>query len=150
METAKDICIGKIRDLRNQNQIKPREPLAVQVQASDSARALFATEGLQEMVTKLAVLSELTFSETEPTNAKSFISGTEKYYVAWNQEIDTEAERKKMTEELEYQRGFVKSVQAKASPMSDLWAAHRLKSWRLSAKNLLTVWPGYLFGRKPG
>jgi valyl-tRNA synthetase len=114
VEKAKDI-ISKVRDLRNQNQLKPRDPLALQVQESDSAKALFAQSGLSELVMKLATLSELTLSSDEPENAKSFISGTDKYYVALNKEIDVEAERAKMLQELEYQRGFVRSIEGKLS-----------------------------------
>ncbi|MBX2890144.1 MAG: valine--tRNA ligase [Saprospiraceae bacterium] len=114
METAKDI-IGKIRDVRNQHQLKPREPLTVFVQQSDTAQALFAQEGLREMVMKLAVLKELSLATTEPTNAQSFISGTEKYYVELEKKIDVEAEQKKLAGELEHQEKFVQSVQAKLS-----------------------------------
>lgn len=114
VETAKDV-IAKIRDLRNQHQLKPRDPLEVHIPESDSARALYAREGLREMVLKLAVLSELTFVDTEPANAKSFIAGTEKYYVLLNQEIDVAAECAKIKQELEHQRGFVRSVEAKLS-----------------------------------
>ncbi|HND87283.1 MAG TPA: valine--tRNA ligase [Saprospiraceae bacterium] len=112
VELAKGI-ITAIREVRNQNKLKPREPLTVQVQASDSARDLFAREGLREMVMKMAVLDSLELSDAEPANAKSFIIGTEKYYVVLEQQIDVEAERKKMSNELDYQRGFVRSVEAK-------------------------------------
>ncbi|MBK8966135.1 MAG: valine--tRNA ligase [Lewinellaceae bacterium] len=112
VEAAKDV-IGKVRDLRNQNQIKPKEPLPLTVQQSASAEALFGLAGLREMVVKLAVLSELSISEDEPANSKSFISGTDKFYVEINQEIDVAAERAKLLEELAYQEGFLKSVQAK-------------------------------------
>jgi valyl-tRNA synthetase len=114
VEKAKDI-ISKVRDLRNQNQIKPRDPLALHVQESESANGLFAQRGLKEMVMKLAVLSDLHVSSVEPDNAKSFISGTDKFFVALNQEIDVVAEIAKLTQELEYQRGFIRSVEAKLS-----------------------------------
>lgn len=114
VESAKDV-ITKVRELRNQNQIKPREALSATVQDSESARALYTREGLLEMVVKLAVLSELDIRDVEPANSKSFISGTEKYYVVINQEIDVEAERAKIQQELEYQRGFLKSIEAKLS-----------------------------------
>ena len=114
VETAKDV-IAKVRDLRNQNQIKPREALKMGVQNSDSARALFGRDGLQEMVVKLAVLSGLELTEAEPANSKSFISATEKYYVELNQQIDVAAECARIKQELEYQRGFQKSVEAKLS-----------------------------------
>ncbi len=114
VEAAKDI-ITKIRDLRNQNQIKPRDPLSVRIQSGDSAKELFSTSGLREMVMKLAALGELDFTETEPENAKSFISGTDKYYVVLNQEIDVAAECGKIKQDLEYQRGFIRSIEAKLS-----------------------------------
>ncbi len=114
VEAAKDI-ITKIRDLRNQNQIKPRDPLTVRIQSGDSAKELFSTSGLREMVMKLAALGELDFTETEPENAKSFISGTDKYYVVLNQEIDVAVECGKIKQDLEYQRGFIRSIEAKLS-----------------------------------
>ena len=114
VETAKDV-IGKIREIRNQNQIKPRDPLVVIGQSGPVSEVLFARSGLREMVIKLGNLSELTFSESEPENAKSFISGTEKYYVVLSQEIDVKAEINKITTELGYQQGFAQSVQVKLS-----------------------------------
>ncbi|MFN4255029.1 MAG: valine--tRNA ligase [Saprospiraceae bacterium] len=114
VETAKDVIV-KVRDVRNQNQIKPREPLAVFVQNSASAQALFATEGLREMVEKLAVLEKLDFTDGEVSNAKTFVSGTEKYFVELKQTIDVEAERAKILKELERQRGFVAGIEAKLS-----------------------------------
>jgi len=114
VESAKTIITG-IREVRNQNQVKPRDPLAITVQDSETARALFAQEGLREMLMKMAVLESLELSAEEPANAKSFISGTDKFFVALNQTIDIEAERKKITEELEYQRGFIRSIEGKLS-----------------------------------
>ncbi|MCK6691382.1 MAG: class I tRNA ligase family protein, partial [Thermoanaerobaculia bacterium] len=112
VESAKDV-ISKVRDLRNQNQIKPREALKMTVQQSDSAETLFAREGLREMIVKLAVLSALEPAASEPANSKSFVSGTEKYYVEFEQEIDTAAECARIQQELDYQRGFLRSVEAK-------------------------------------
>ncbi len=114
VESAKTIITG-IRDIRNQNQVKPRDPLTVTVQDSDSARTLFAEEGFREMLMKMAVLESLELSSEAPASAKSFISGTDKFYVTLNQTIDIEAERKKLTEELEYQRGFIRSIEGKLS-----------------------------------
>ncbi|MDO8368071.1 MAG: valine--tRNA ligase [Saprospiraceae bacterium] len=114
VESAKSIITG-IRDVRNQNQVKPRDPLAITVQDSESARALFAQVGFREMLMKMAVLESLELSSEEPANAKSFISGTDKFYVALNLTIDVAAERKKLADELEYQRGFIRSIEGKLS-----------------------------------
>ncbi len=114
VETAKDI-ITKVREMRNQNQIKPKEELAVFVQQSEVSQALLARAGILETIEKLAYLSALTFTTEEVDNTKSFISGTDKYYVVLNQTIDVEAEREKASKELTYQRGFIKSIEAKLS-----------------------------------
>jgi valyl-tRNA synthetase len=114
VETAKEV-ITKIREIRQSNQIKPREELNVIIQKSDSANLLFDQAGLKEMLMKMANLSQLDISTDEPSNSKSFVVGTEKYFVELVQEIDVEAEREKVTKELEHQRGFVKSVQSKLS-----------------------------------
>ena len=114
VEFAKNIITG-IRDVRNQNQVKPREPLTITVQDSETAQTFFAEPGMREMLMKMAVLASLELSTEEPTNAKSFIAGTDKFYVALNQVIDIEAERKKLADELEYQRGFIRSIEGKLS-----------------------------------
>lgn len=114
VEQAKDI-ISKVRDIRNQNQIKPREPLAMFLQHSPGVNVFLGRSGLSDLLAKLAVLSECTITSDEPANAKSFISGTDKCYVVLNQEIDVEAEREKIRKELDYQRGFTRSIEAKLS-----------------------------------
>jgi valyl-tRNA synthetase len=70
-------------------------------------------KGLLPLIQKLAVLSDFSFTETEAPNSKSFIVGTEQYFVELNLEIDVVAERKKIEEELVYQAGFVKSIEGK-------------------------------------
>jgi valyl-tRNA synthetase len=114
VDTLRDI-ITKIRDLRNANHLKQKDLLAVSAQNSATAKALFDVPGARVMVEKMAFLSALNFSDIEPDNAKSFISGTDKFYVEMPNEIDVAAEIIKITTELEYQRGFARSVEGKLS-----------------------------------
>lgn len=105
--------VTRIREVRNDYQIKPREALTVWVEDSPSARALFDRKGITEIACKLAVLSQLERTNTEPAGAKSFLSGTEKYFVEIHQQVDYQAERAKLEQELAYQQGFLKSIEAK-------------------------------------
>ncbi|MFN5237654.1 MAG: class I tRNA ligase family protein, partial [Bacteroidota bacterium] len=57
VEQAKDI-ISKVRDIRNQNQIKPKDPLAMFLQNSPGVNIFLGRTGLSELLAKLAVLSE--------------------------------------------------------------------------------------------
>jgi valyl-tRNA synthetase len=113
VEAAKDI-ISKVRDIRNQNQLKPKELLEAYALDSANTRALLSVPGVSEMIENQAFLSKLAFTSGDPAGtAKSFITGTDKYFVAFEQKVDVEAEREKINKEIEYQQGFVRSVEGK-------------------------------------
>lgn len=114
VEQAKDI-VSKVREARNNNGVKNKEELALFVQKTDSAEALMAYSGIKEMIQKMGNLSSLELTEEEIPQTVAFISGTDQFYLELNQEIDVEAEREKLEKELEYSKGFVKSVSKKLS-----------------------------------
>ncbi len=93
----------------------PIEEPGSAVKTPNPSKAPWYFLGLQEMLVKLAALGDLAFTEEEPANAKSFISGTDKFYLVLNQEIDAEAECAKLKQDLEYQLGFTRSIEAKLS-----------------------------------
>ncbi len=113
-EQIKDI-ITKIRDLRNKNGIKQREPLALIAELTPSAEVLLMSRGVKETLIKRSALKEVTLSEQVPSHAIAFVSGTEKFYLISDQKIDTEGEKKRLEAELEYARGFVRSIEKKLS-----------------------------------
>ncbi len=112
VEKAKDV-ITKIRDVRNKNSIKNKEELSVLVEKAKGSEELFALEGIKEICIKMANLLDIKWLEEEPKNSVSFLSGTEKYYVEIDQDIDIEAERDRIMKELEYAKGFIISVEKK-------------------------------------
>lgn len=112
VEKAKDV-ISKVRETRNSKGISAKEPLQLCVEATSNAKSMYEREGLIEMVDKIANLSGVSFTEQDPGNTVAFISGTEKYYLEMKIEIDVEAERERITKDLEYNRGFKASVEKK-------------------------------------
>jgi valyl-tRNA synthetase len=62
---------------------------------------------------KLCNLSDIVFTEKKLEGAASFIIKTVEYYVPLGSKLDIESELKKTQEELEYSRGFLKSVMIK-------------------------------------
>ncbi len=112
VEIGMDI-ISKVRNAREANGIKKIEPLNLFIQDTASSKALHSIGGLNDMVTKMAYLKSLTFTDKEVDNTISFIAGTDNYYLELNKTIDTAAEKKKMEEDLEYNKGFVAKVQKK-------------------------------------
>jgi valyl-tRNA synthetase len=114
VEAAKDI-ITKIREIRNNKGLKQREPLVVKYQASETVKNLLDTEGVRNLIKKMAVLESLQAVDGDVANAVGFVSGTDKFYVILTQEINVEEEREKITKELVYQQGFLKSIDVKLS-----------------------------------
>jgi valyl-tRNA synthetase len=114
VEMAKDV-ITKIRDIRNAKGLKMKDLLMVKVDNTEGGEKLLADKGLLEIIVKMANLESLETTSEEVKNAASFISGTEKFYVVLNQEINVEEERESISKKLEYELGFLKSVDAKLS-----------------------------------
>ena len=112
IEQAKDI-ITNIRDIRNKNGIKNKEELDVVIVKSKRAETLIAMDGWAEICIKLAYLSNIGITTDESIGGVGFISGTEKCIVILEKEVDLEKETLEKVAEIEYQKGFVASVQAK-------------------------------------
>ena len=106
--------VANIRDIRNREQLKPKEPLNVSCVNNNELKACFSRTGYIESLKKLAYISDLNILEEDvDTDGKSFIAGTSKFFVHINKEINVEEELKKANEELKYQEGFVIGVQKK-------------------------------------
>jgi len=117
VEKLKDV-VAKVRDIRNTNQIKMQETLDVKVEKGDSANALYGLAGAKGIVTKMANLSSIEFVENEGQvegSNISFLSGNEKYFALVEVTVDVEAEKERISKELEYAKGFVKSIEKKLS-----------------------------------
>ena len=114
VEQAKDI-ISNVRDIRNKNGIKKRDELPLYALESEQMKKLFAVNGFEALVKKLAVLSEVTLTDDDKVNGISFISKTEQFIVGLDQALDVEAELDEKQKELEYQIGFVGKVNKKLS-----------------------------------
>ncbi len=107
-ETAKEI-ISRVREVRAQAGISPNEAVAMCAITNNAA----AYDFFKPLVTKLANLSAFDFVTEEADNAKTFLVGTDKFFLHIQTEINPEEERKKLTDEINYLRGFIQSVQKK-------------------------------------
>jgi valyl-tRNA synthetase len=105
-EAVKEI-VATIRNIRAQKQISPKEKLAL-IEKSDAQHSFF-----DEVVIKLANLSSLTYTKDKVDGAFSFMIKTTEFYVPLANNINPAEERERLTKELEYSKGFLKSVQAK-------------------------------------
>lgn len=111
-DSVKDI-VSKVRELRTKNGLKKHELLKVYVQYSDTSKALLSQAGIKEVVCKMAVLSNIEFTNDTPENGVAFISGTDTFFVIIEKDIDIAAELEKANKDLEYNKGFLNSVMKK-------------------------------------
>ena len=101
--------IGNVRAIRQQKNLSPREPLALQI-VGESPVA-----GLESVLTKMGNLTSIENVSTPDDTAVSFRVGTTEFAVPMGSLIDKDAEIAKMQEELAYHEKFLKSVEAKLS-----------------------------------
>ena len=111
---AQDV-ISKVRLQRNKNGLSPKIALKVFVEKSESADFQFSDVRIKPMIMKLANLESLEFTDGEVDSSVAFVSGTEKYFVVIEKEIDVEAERARLEGELKRAQGFLIGVRKKLS-----------------------------------
>jgi valyl-tRNA synthetase len=103
--------ISEVRAVRNSKGISPKVELPLAISNTDIDFAKY-----QESIIKLANISELTFVQEKVTGALSFLAGkTECYVQLAADNIDVDAERERITKEIEYLKGFLVSVDKKLS-----------------------------------
>ncbi len=100
--------ITHVRNLRQQKNISPKEKLSLFVKSAKGLSARF-----DEIIVKLSNLSSFERTEKKIENSVSFMIQNLEFYVPFSSAIDVGAEKKRLMEELEYNKGFLKSVQAK-------------------------------------
>lgn len=101
--------ISFIRNTRNAKQISPKEALPLNIKAESTSRY----ENLAGLIQKLGNISSITYNQSID-GASAVIKGDE-FIIDLGSNIDVEAEKQKLTEELNYTEGFKKSVLAKLS-----------------------------------
>lgn len=102
--------ISEVRSIRNAKGISPKVelPLAINAGGID-----FETH--RESIIKLANISTLDLVNEKIQGAVSFLAGKSECYVALEENIDIDAERERITKEIEYLKGFLTSVDKKLS-----------------------------------
>jgi valyl-tRNA synthetase len=104
-ETASGVITG-IRNIRQEKNISPKDTLQLFIKANE----ISAYTSFDSLIKKLANLSELNYVEDKVDNTYSFLVRTNEYFVPLGQHLNAEEEIKKLTEELEYTKGFLNSV----------------------------------------
>jgi valyl-tRNA synthetase len=109
-ELIKDL-ISEIRNVRNTRQISPKDALPLSIKVNSG----LDYEKWINIVFKLANISEVEIVNDKIAGAASFMVANDEFFIVLNESIDLEAEKDRLTKELAYLQGFLKSVNAKLS-----------------------------------
>jgi len=102
--------ISGIRTIRKQKNIAFKDAIECFVLNNDKASTTFDV-----VISKLGNISNLSYTTEKVDGALTFRVKSNEYFVPMQGSIDVEAEIGKLTEELNYTEGFLKSVQKKLS-----------------------------------
>ena len=102
--------ITAVRKIRKEKNITFKDALELFVAKKENINTDFNT-----IIKKLCNVSNIEETTEKVDNSLSFRVKTNEYFIPFVEEIDVEAEKLKIQEELDYTKGFLKSVQKKLS-----------------------------------
>lgn len=109
-EYAKEI-ISAVRDIRNKNQIKPKDILKAYVLTNNEA----IYSDFETKILKLANLSDIERLKEEKSGCESFIVKGQQFFIEIGGAIDIDAKKEELLKEIKYTEGFINGVKKKLS-----------------------------------
>ena len=103
--------INNIRKIRAEKNISMKEAIELIVVDKDGS----VNKDFDSVIMKLCNVSSINYVTENPQDAFGFLVKAVEFFIPVTDNIDTEAEIKKLEEELKYAQGFLKSVEAKLS-----------------------------------
>ncbi|MEO8146192.1 MAG: valine--tRNA ligase [Bacteroidia bacterium] len=103
--------VMSIRNIRASKNISPKEVLTLSIKQSEND----ADIEFNQLIQKLCNISSISYVSDNVDNATSFLINGVEFFIPLNDKIDVAAEREKLKTEIEYNRGFLESVEAKLS-----------------------------------
>ena len=106
----KEVITG-LRDVRIKNQLKPKEEIKLSIQTEDhESYHLF-----KSILSKQTNATEINFVKDAVPNSISTVVQKDKFFIETENELDTTAQKEQLIKDLEYQKGFLLSVEKKLS-----------------------------------
>ncbi len=103
--------IAQVRSIRNSKNISPKQKLSLYLKAEkENVSTLF-----HDVIIKLSNLDKFELTGAKVENSVSFIVKQFEFFVPLEGSINKEEEKERLTKEIEYNKGFLKSVQIKLS-----------------------------------
>lgn len=112
VEELKQIISG-VRAVRQSKNIAQREPLTLEVVATEGEERVTRQQAFNDIAVKMATLSSISYVAQKGEGSQAFLVGTNEYAVPLGNLIDAEAEIKKAEAEIARLQGFMTGIQKK-------------------------------------
>jgi valyl-tRNA synthetase len=106
----KEVITG-VRDVRNKNQIKPKEQITLYIQTE--RKAIY--QSIENILAKQLNTKAVLYVNDKVANAFSAVIGNDKFYIESEQPINTGSQKEDLLKDLAHQKGFLLSVEKKLS-----------------------------------
>ena len=103
--------ITAIRDTRNKNQIKPKNPISLYIQTQH----IDTYQKIQPIISKQVNADTIEFTQNAMADSIALVIGKDKLYIQTQNPINTGIQKEALLKELEYTKGFLLSVEKKLS-----------------------------------
>ncbi len=103
--------VSNLRNFRNAKQISPKESLEISLKADNPD----LYKDFSAIIEKLGNISNINYVDEAIKGAAGFHVGTDECFIELDDKIDPEKEAEEAKKELEYQKGFLQSVDRKLS-----------------------------------
>jgi len=102
-------AITEIRNIRSAKGLSPKERIKLVVRNGENA----PVKSFWAIIRKLAGIEEISFTLEAVANASTFVIKSTEFFIPLEGKIDAGKERESILKDLEYQRGFIESVNKK-------------------------------------
>jgi valyl-tRNA synthetase len=103
--------ITAVRDARVKNNLKPKDVIKLSVDTQDQA----FYNSTKNILGRQINADEIAFTKDAIQGSISLVAGIDKIYISSNVAIDTTAQKEQLQKDLDYQKGFLMSVEKKLS-----------------------------------
>jgi valyl-tRNA synthetase len=103
--------ISALRDARAKNNIKPKDPITLHIQTAEEKS--FAA--IENILGKQVNAQAIHFLKEAVPNNITVVVGTTKFFIQTENVLDTASQKEQLIRDLQYQKGFLASVEKKLS-----------------------------------
>jgi valyl-tRNA synthetase len=103
--------ISALRDARNKNQIKPKDPVQLHIQTSNAA----AYSAIGKIISKQVNAAAISFTASPVANTIVVAVEKDKFYIESEKQLDSTTLKSDLQKDLEHQQNFLQSVMKKLS-----------------------------------